>query len=528
MLKSLNGLDTHKSINGIPNIMMKECAQVLHAPLTLLFRRICRDGEFPDKWKLGRITALHKRGLISKPEQYRPVTMLLNIELVFEDVVLPQLYKFLEKFIPPSQFGFLKACGTQDFGALLVLKIFLALERGSDVLLVSLDVAGAFDRVWHAGLLKKLKAAGMSSRALRLMKGYLQKRYIQVVVGDERSKIHEIFSSVPQGGKWSAPLWDFEIATLEDLDLTGLLFSYADDCSLFYEITKENKASITAAVNSDLKQLENWGVEWLTTFEPTKTHSMVISRKSKINTFDPSGIVFIGKAIEAVEEMKLVGFIFDKKMTMEKMVNHVKAKAKVKLAAIFRLKQHLDSHNLESMYKAFVRSSIEYGNLEYLSAAQTHTRKLDRIQASAEKLGGFKVESLSSRREAALIGFIMKLLDGDGRGALNEFTPELYTHKHTRNNSRFDQGSRILIKEAIRFESATDHYNRSIGGRAAEVWSKIPSDLIEVGKSDGWQNITKQCQRFLTGKKLAEKHSQKHTKKSKQVQASVSKHNVRF
>ena len=72
----------------------------------------------------------------------------------------------------------------------------------------------------------------------------------------------------------------------------------------------------------------------------------------------------------------------------------------------------------------YVRSSIKYGNLEYLSAASTHTDKLDRIQASAERAGGFTVESLSSRREAAPIGFFMKLLNGGERGVLNEFVPE--------------------------------------------------------------------------------------------------------
>ena len=97
---------------------------------------------------------------------YRPVQVLMNGELVFEGVIGPQLYKFLEKHIPPSQFGFIKKCGTQDYGALLVLLIFSSLVDGADVLVVSLDVAGAFDRVWHAGLIKKLSAAGMDSRAL--------------------------------------------------------------------------------------------------------------------------------------------------------------------------------------------------------------------------------------------------------------------------------------------------------------------------------------------------------------------------
>ena len=98
-----------------------------------------------------------------------------------------------------SQFGFLKKCGTQDFGALLVLKVFMALERGNQVLMIPLDVAGAFDRVWHAGLLKKLIAGGMDERVTRLMKYYLKNRFIQVVVGKQKSKKHRIFSSVPQG-----------------------------------------------------------------------------------------------------------------------------------------------------------------------------------------------------------------------------------------------------------------------------------------------------------------------------------------
>ena len=147
VLKQLQSLDTSKSMNGIPYLLLKECAQELYMPLTRLYRYICKRGEFPAHWKIGRITALHKRGPISDAKMYRPVQVLINGELVFEGVLGPQLFKFLEKFIPPSQFGFIKKCGTQDYGALLVLVIFSALERGNEILIISLDVAGAFDRV---------------------------------------------------------------------------------------------------------------------------------------------------------------------------------------------------------------------------------------------------------------------------------------------------------------------------------------------------------------------------------------------
>jgi len=276
-----------------------------------------------------------------------------------------------------------------------------------------------------------------------------------------------------------------------------MLFSYADDCTLFYEITDENARSIVAQANSDLKQLEQWGIQWLVSFEPTKTHIFVASRKSKENTFDPSGISFMGKLIEQVKDVKIVGFIFDEKMTMEKILKHVSKKAKISLS------HHLDSGNLEVMYKAFVRSTIECGNLEYLSAAPTHIAKLDKIQTAAEKAGEFKVETLSSRREAALIGLIFKLLDGDGRGGLNEFVPELHTTK-TRNNKSDDHD--LQIKRRLDFRETTKAYDRSIEGQAATVWSKVPQEILKVGEANGWQKITKQCQRFLTGKPLRASH----------------------
>ena len=280
---------------------------------------------------------------------YRPVQVLMNGELVFEGVIGPQLYKFLEKHIPPSQFGFIKKCGTQDYGALLVLLIFSSLEDGADVLVVSLDVAGAFDRVWHAGLIKKLSAAGTDSRALQLMKNYLRRRFIRVVVGGESSKLRRIRSSVPQGGKWSAPLWDFEIATLEDLNLEGILLSYADDCSLLYKIDKNNRDTVTATVNSDLAALQEWGIEWHVSFEPSKTHSLVISRKrSPSNPFDPSAINFMGKPIGQVKQMRLVGFIFDENVSMKPMVYETKkslqkVECNLKTQATFRCQQSRDS-----------------------------------------------------------------------------------------------------------------------------------------------------------------------------------------
>ena len=330
------------------------------------------------------------------------------------------------------------------------------------------------------------------------MMDYLRRRFIKVTVGSISSKLRRVHSSVPQGGKWSAPLWDFEISTLEDLDLNGQLMSYADDCSLVYEISCSNRDSIITAVNNDLATLETWGLQWLVSFEPTKTHSIVISRQD--SSFDPTGITFMDKPVSPVEEMKLVGFIFDCKMTMAPMVDHVARKARSKLSAVHRLRQHLDSKNMEQMYKAFVRSTIEYGNLVYLSAADTHKQKLDRIQARAAKIGNFSLETLDSRRCAALIGFTFKLLDGGGRGLLDDFVPTI-----TESEQSITRQPKVCeIVPALDFRDTSKQYDRSIGGQIPVVWNMIPQELTLGKETDEWQKKTKNCQRFLTGEKLAD------------------------
>ena len=74
----------------------------------------------------------------------------------------------------------------------------------------------------------------------------------------------------------------------------------------------------------------------------------------------------------------------------------------------------------------------------YMGASATHINKLDVIQRTAQELGRFEVESLESRRKAAAVSLVLRMLEGDCRPGLLEFTPELIDDdcvKHTYNTS---------------------------------------------------------------------------------------------
>ena len=78
----------------------------------------------------------------------------------------------------------------------------------------------------------------------------------------------------------SGHLWNFDISEMPTaVGLEAIPFNYADDTGLLYVITESNHDTLINTVNQDLQALTDWGADNRTTFEPKKTHSMVISKK---------------------------------------------------------------------------------------------------------------------------------------------------------------------------------------------------------------------------------------------------------
>jgi hypothetical protein len=449
---------------------------------------------------VGRITPLHKRDAVSEAKNYRPVTVLDNNSTTFELTVDDQFYDWISQFIPECQYGFLRDCGTVDYGALLAFKIQAVLEGRGEGILIALDVKGAFDRCWWARIKKKFKAAGMERKAVRLMYDYLLKRFIQVVANGKSSSKREIFSGVPQGAIWSPKIWDFDInemhTAVSDFADVGC---YADDIWMWYEITGDNKDIIIDVINQDLNNLAEWGVDNKTTFEPDKTAGVFYSRK-RTHRFDQSlleNIEMQGWRVEFKSEIKITGFIFDEKLSWSSMIDKLAAKARVRLGAVSRLKPFLDAENLKTIYQMFVRSMLEYGNVLFMGAAETHLAKLDRIQGAAERIGGFTCEPLSLRREAAAVSLALKMLNGDCRRDLDKLkfliTDTPSCHRYNTKAAK----SGIQLQPVTLSKYPLDSYSRGFMGALPSIWARLPHKLIRRGSEFGWRTITRACKKFI-------------------------------
>ena len=422
--------------------------------------------------------------------------------MYFEAVLDDQFDAWIRKFVPDSQYGFVKESGTNDYGAALACNIIEHLNskdangRRGEGILISLDVAGAFDRCWWAKIKARLKAKGMTGRALKLLHDYLSNRFIQVVRNGDKSSLQEIFAGVSQGAKWSPKLWDLDISEMECwISQTAMLICYADDSGLWYPITDSNRDTIIHTINQDLQGLLDWAADNLTTFEPTKTHFTLMSNRTS-HKFDPAGIVFDGVAIERKPEVKLVGYMFDEHMTWSTMIDKLYKKARSRMGMLTRLRSCLNNSNMETMYTSFIRPIMEYGSLAWMGASATHMEKLDAVQATAMKIGCFKVESLGSRREAAAAAFACKLLDGGGRGVLKEYVPELLQVPVSKVKSSL---SGIQITNKVNVDSLKNLFDRSFTASLHGIWAKLPDELKVVGQARGWKSVRKLIKLILVG-----------------------------
>ena len=78
-------------------------------------------------------------------------------------------------------------------------RIARAFNRSGVTRAVALDISKAFDRVWHAGLLRKLKSYGISGQIFGLISSFLSNRWLQVVLYGKSSQEYPVNAGVPQG-----------------------------------------------------------------------------------------------------------------------------------------------------------------------------------------------------------------------------------------------------------------------------------------------------------------------------------------
>ena len=184
---------------------------------------------------------------------------------MFEKIIFNNLYHYLNSnnLITRNQSGFRPGDSTTNQLLFLVDEIHQAFEdRNSlEVRAVFLDISKGFDKVWHDGLIFKLKQNGISGSLFKLLANYLNNRKHRVVLNGSCSHYSEIESGVPQGSVLGQLLFLLYINDLERNIKSNIIF-FADDTMLF-SIVKDPVIS-GDDLNHDLDIIHQWAHQWKT------------------------------------------------------------------------------------------------------------------------------------------------------------------------------------------------------------------------------------------------------------------------
>ena len=165
-------------------------------------------------------------------------------------------------------------------------EIHQSFDDGFDVRSVFLDISKAFDKVWHDGLIFKLKQNGISGNLLNLLSNFLRNRKQRVVLNGQSSSWADVTAGVPQGSILGPLLFLIYINDLAD-GLSSIAKLFADDTSLFSVVHNANTTA--KELNNDLVKISNWAYQWKMSFnpDPSKQAQKVIFSRNLNNDYHP-------------------------------------------------------------------------------------------------------------------------------------------------------------------------------------------------------------------------------------------------
>ena len=372
--------------DNIHNLMLKNLPSNYRQWALQLINDSFNSSHIPNSWKQALILPILKPNKSPlQTSSYRPIALLSCFGKVVEKIICKRLTYVLEKNIALSstQGGFRKRLSTHEQLARLENSIRHSLYNREHCIALFFDLSHAYDGVWHLGLLSRLAQCGIHGKMLRWLREFLTGRTYNVYYEGETSRSHSIKSGVPQGSILSPILFNVMLSGIPHS--TGIHMSeYADDILVY--CSGPSIDELSTLLQNHVNLLTTWFSQWGFTLNESKTRGLVFSLRQPAT---PS--ITVGNSlIPFVREYKYLGMILDApKLRWTPHIAHIQT-ITLRRQSIMKALSHkhwgADRTVLTRIYKGFIRSTLDYGSIFYMSASQTTLAKLDIIQNSCLRI----------------------------------------------------------------------------------------------------------------------------------------------
>ena len=341
----------------------------------------------------------------------------------------------------------------------------------------------------------------------------MKDRRQRVVLPGAKSNWNYIKAGVPQGSILGPLLFLIYINDIVS-NISANIRLFADDTSLYLIINHRDQiAASSHLLNEDISLISKWASDWLVTFNPSKSESMLISRKHNTDVF-PS-LSMDDQTISEVTHHKHLGLFLSNDCSWHAHIDYITSKAWPKLYIMRKLMYQLDRKSLETIYISFVRPLLEYGDVIWDNCTQYEKDELNKIQNEAARIctGTSKLvsltnlsneinwECLETRRKHHKLIMFYKMINGLTPAYLAQLVPQsVSTHVHY--NLRNIQNLNVPF-------CRTNIYYNSFLPTAIREWNELPHEIKNADTLDMFKNRLKTNQQltplhYYTGHRKAQ------------------------
>ena len=379
----ISSLDKNKSSgpHSIPTNILHLLKNQICIPLNKIFNLSFATGKHPDVLKISKTIPIFKKGSRLLVSNYRPISLLSNLNKILEKLVHSRVYKFLEDFqcIYSLQFGFRKKHSTNHALTDITETIRQALDNKKFACGVFVDLQKAFDTVNHDILIAKLDHYGIRGLANDWFSSYLKNRSQFVSILGYNSSTKPVNHGVPQGSVLGPLLFLIYINDLHSSIKKSKVYHFADDTNLL-NINKSPK-KMQKEVNFDLKILYKWLLANKISLNCDKTEIIFFHKPGE--SAPNLKIKMNGHRIVPSKKLRYLGIYLDETLNGGFHCQILSKKLKRANGMLCKARHYISKDDLKILYYALFSSHLIYGCQIWGQTLNSFNTKITTLQNRA-------------------------------------------------------------------------------------------------------------------------------------------------
>lgn len=361
--------------------MINQTDENFRSRLKILYNLCLETGNIPQEWQMAEVVLVHKKGDISKLDNYRPISLLSQMYKLFSRIITNRITKKIDFHQPYEQAGFRPGFNTYDHIHVIKHIIEKANEYNIRLFMTFVDFEKAFDSVELWAILNSLRNCAIDSRYITLIENIYKNAQMYVKTFRNTNPIY-IRRGVRQGDVLSPKLF---IAALDDalrnvnwtnkgINIDGVNLNhlrFADDIVL---------------LSADPHELQDMVNELNSATRDIGLKINITKTKTMTNTREPTNIQLEGIALEMVDSYVYLG----QRITTEKNGMNDEISRRIRLGWLafgklsYILKSSIPNSLKARLYNQCVLPVMTYGS-ETWSLTKDNAKKLAKAQRAHER-----------------------------------------------------------------------------------------------------------------------------------------------